>query len=163
MLKIIRITFYIVLSLFLLDIFDLFQTKIGFLKATIYYGVLILPIPLLIMEFKSNRNLKEPILRKGIPILAIIEILYLNPMKILFNTATWKTQTVELINENYNSHKVEFQIKDVGALGYAKRNAEVYYLTDYFYVVLAEKWDERNFLGIKWKLVDHNTNESGLK
>ena len=115
------------------------------------------------MEFKSNHNLKEPILRKGIPILTIIGILYLSPMKILFNTATWKTQTVELINENYKDHKVEFQIKDVGALGYAKRNAEVYYLTDYFCVVLAEKWDERNFLGIKWKLVDNNTNESGLK
>ncbi len=84
-------------------------------------------------------------------------------MKLLFNTATWKTQTVRLINENHTNHKVEFQMKDVGALGYVKRNAEVYYLTDYFYVVLAEKWGERNFLGIKWKLVNHNKNESGLK
>ncbi|TBN06885.1 hypothetical protein EYD45_03105 [Hyunsoonleella flava] len=84
-------------------------------------------------------------------------------MKILLNTATWKTQTIELINENYKNHRVEFQMKDIGALGYAKRNAEIYYLTDYFYFVLAETHDERNFLGIKWKRIDQNINEIGLK
>ncbi|MDY2588512.1 hypothetical protein SNF14_14305 [Winogradskyella aquimaris] len=163
MLKIIRITFYIVLSLFLLDIFDLFQTKIGFLKSIIYYGILILPIPLLIMEFKANRNLSEPILRKGIPILTIIGLIYLNPLKILFLTQTWKTQTVELINENSGNHKVELQMKDIGALGYAKRNAEVYYLTKYFYFVLSENYDDRNFIGTDWKRIDENINEIGLK
>jgi len=163
MFKIIRITFYIVLSLFLLDIFDLFQTKIGFLKAVIYYGVLILPIPLLIMEFKANRNLSEPILRKLIPILTIIGLVYLNPLKILFNVTTWKTQTVELINGNKGSHKVEFQMRDIGALGYAKRNAEVYYLTKYFYLVLSENYDDRNFIGTDWKRVNQNINEIGLK
>jgi len=151
------------LSLFLLDIFDLFQTKIGFLKEIIYYGILILPIPLLIMEFKANRKLSEPILRKSIPILTIIGLIYLNPLKILFNIATWKTQTVELINENKGNHKVEFQMKDIGALGYAKRNAEVYYLTKYFYLVLSENYDERNFIGTDWKRIDKNINEIGLK
>lgn len=163
MLKIIRIIFYIVLSFFLLDIFDLFQTKIGFLKAIIYYGILILPIPLLIMEFKANQNLSEPILRKSIPILTIIGLIYLNPLKILFNVATWKTQTIELINENKENHKVEFQMKDIGALGYAKRNAEVYYLTEYFYFVLSENYDERNFIGTDWNRIDENINEIGLK
>lgn len=94
------------MSLFLLDIFDLFQTKIGFLKAAIYYGILTLPIPLLIMEFKANRNLSEPIIRKSIPILTIIGLIYLNPLKILFNVATWKTQTGELINENKGNIKL---------------------------------------------------------
>ena len=163
MLKIIRITFYLVLFLFLLDILDLFQTKIGFLKATIYYGILILPIPLLIMEFKANRNLFEPIVKKAIPILTIIGLTYLNPLKIIFNISTWKTQTVEMINENRGNHKVEFQMKDIGALGYAKRNAEVYYLTKYFYLVLSENYDERNFIGADWKRIDENINEIGLK
>jgi len=163
MLKIIRISFYIVLTIFLLDIFDLFQTKIGFLKAIIYYGILILPIPLLIMEFKANRNLSEPILRKVIPILTIIGLIYLNPIKLILNTQTWKTQTVELINENSRNHKVEFQMKDIGALGYTKRNSEVYYLTKYFYLVLSENYDERNFIGTDWKRIDKNTNEMKLK
>ena len=163
MLKSIRITFYIFLILFLLDVFDLFQTKIGFLKALIYYGVFALPIPLLIMEFKTNRNLSEPILRKGIPILTIIGLIYLNPIKILFHTQTWKTQTIELVNKNSKYNKVEFQMKDIGALGYAKRNAEVYYVTKYFYFVLSENYDERNFIGTDWKRIDKKINEIGLK
>lgn len=163
MLKVIRITFYIVLSLFLLDIFDLFQTKIEFVKAIIYYGILALPIPLLLMEFKADRKLSEPILRKGIPLLTLIGILYLNPLKLVYDNQTWKTQTVELINENYSNHKVELQMKDLGALGYLKRNAEVYYLTDYFYLVWAKEHDERNFLGHDWKRVDLNVNELGLR
>jgi hypothetical protein len=146
-----------------LDIFDLFQTKVGFLKAFIYYGVFILAIPLLVMEFKANRNLSEPILRIGIPILTILGLIYLNPLKILFQTQTWKTQTVELINENSGNHKVEFQMKDIGALGYVKRNAEVYYLTKYFYFVLSENYDERNFIGTDWIRIDKNINEIGLK
>lgn len=80
MLKIIRITFYIIMLLFLLDIFELFQSKLRFLKTLIYYGILILPIPLLIMEFKVDRNLTESILRKEIPILLITGLIYLNPL-----------------------------------------------------------------------------------
>jgi hypothetical protein len=114
------------------------------------------------MEFKANRNLSEPILRKVIPILTIIGLIYLNPSKILFHTQTWKTQTLELINENSGNHKVEFQMKDIGALGYEKRNAEVYYLTKYFYLVLSENYDERNFIGTDWKRVDEDINEIGL-
>ncbi|MGK0308808.1 MAG: hypothetical protein ACI8RP_001774 [Urechidicola sp.] len=163
MLKSIRIIFYIFLILFLLDVFDLFQTKIGILKALIYYGVFALPIPLLIMEFKANRNLREPILRKGIPILTIIGLIYLNPIKILFHTQTWKTQTIELVNKNSKYNKVEFQMKDIGALGYAKRNAEVYYITKHFYFVLSENYDERNFIGTDWKRIDKKINEIGLK
>ena len=146
-----------------MDIFDLFQTKIDFFKAIIYYGILILPIPLLIMEFKANRNLSEPMLRKAVPILTVIGLIYLNPLKTLINITTWKTQTVELINENKSNHKVEFQMKDIGVLGYAKRNAEVYYLTKYFYLVLSENYDERNFIGTEWKRIDENINEIGLK
>jgi hypothetical protein len=163
MLKLTRITFYIILLLFLLDVFDLFQTKIGVVKAIIYFAAVILPIPLLIMEFKSNWVLSEPILRKGIPILTIIGLIYLNPLKLIFHTQTWKTQTVDLINKKNGNHKVEFQMKDIGALGYAKRIAEVYYLSNYFYVVLSENYDNRNFTGTDWKRIDKNSNESVLK
>lgn len=163
MLKIIRIIFYSILILFLLDICDVFQTKIGFLKTLIYCGVLILPIPLLIMEFKTNRSLNESIVRKGLPMLTIIGLLYLNPLKVILNTTTWKTQTVELVNEKMTNHKVEFQMKDLGALGYAKRTAEVVYLSKYFYFVCAKKYDDRNFLGHQWKRVNQDVNEMGLK
>lgn len=151
--KIIRIIYYVILLLFLLDIFDRFQTKLSFFKSFIYYGVLLLSVPVLILEFKV-KNKSEPILRKAIPILTIIGILYLNPLNILFHTQPWITQQVELINKKHENHKVEFQKKDMGALGYAKRNAEVYYFTKYFYFVLSQEYDDRNFIGINWKTVD---------
>jgi hypothetical protein len=111
------------------------------------------------MEFKANRNLSEPILRKAIPILTIVGLIYLNPLKVMFNNQTWKTQTVSLVDESNENHKVEYQMMDLGALGYSKRNAEVYYVTDYFYWVWAEDYDERNFLGHDWKRIDLNVFE----
>ena len=149
--------------LFLSDIYNFVQTKISFLKTFIYLGILILPIPLLILEFRTKQNSFKQILRKIIPFATIIGLILLNPMKILFNTQTWKTQKIELINENMINHKVEYQMKDIGSLGYAKRTTEVIYLTKYFYFVWAEKYDERNFLGHKWKSVDIDINEIGLK
>ena len=163
MLRITRIIFYIILVLFILDINEFFQTKMEWFKSLIYYEILILPIPVLIMELKANKNISDPILRKAIPILTIIGLLYLNPLNILFFSETWKTQTVELINENNANHKVELQMKDRGALGYAKRNVEVYYLTDYFYIKLSEPYDKRNFLGHKWKRINEDKNELGLR
>ena len=54
-------------------------------------------------------------------------------------------------------------MKAIGGLGYAKRNAEVYYLTKYFYLVFSENYDERNFIGTDWKRIDKNINEMELK
>ena len=51
-------------------------------------------------------------------------------------------------------------MKDIGALGYAKRNAEVYYLTEFFYFVLSENYDERNFIGTDWIRINENINNS---
>lgn len=153
MLKIIRITFYVILLLFLLDIFDLFQTKLIFFKVFVNYGVLFLPILVLILEFKA-KNIAEPILRKAISILTIVGLIYLNPLKILFHIQPWITQSVVLINKNSKNHKVEFQKKDKGALGYAKRNTEVYYITKSFYFVISESYDDRNFIGTDWNRID---------
>lgn len=146
-----------------MDIFDVFQTKIRFIKALTYYGVLILPIPVLLIEFKTNLNFSKSILRKGILMLTIIGLLFLNPRRIIFNTSTWKTQTVALVNEKMTNHKVEFQMKDIGAFGYAKRTAEVIYFSKHFYIVWAEKYDERNFSEHPLKRVNQDINEMGLK
>jgi hypothetical protein len=124
---------------------------------------LILPIALLITEYIKNKKLNNSILRKVIPLVSIVLIIYLNPLKILLNIGIWKTQTVELIDKNSEKHKVEFQMKDIGALGYAKRNAEVYYLTGFFYIVLNEKYHDRKSNGTDWKKVGEEINEIGLK
>ncbi len=163
MLNIFRITFYLILILFFADIFDVFQTKIEFLKVLIYYGVLLMPIPLLIMEFKKNQSRTELKIGKAIPILAIAILVYLNPLKIMFHIQTWKTQTVLLINEKMINHKVEYQMKDIGALGYAKRTAELVYFSQYFYMVYAKNYEVKNSLGVQWLKVNQVVNEIGFK
>ena len=47
MMRVLKIIFYCVLFFFLLDILNLFQTKIQLLKACIYFGTLLFPILLL--------------------------------------------------------------------------------------------------------------------
>lgn len=163
MLKRVRLLFYSILFLFLLDLFDVFQTKISFLKSLVYYGVLIVPILLLILEFKAMHRRRESFLRKAIPIVTVAGLLFLNPLKILANTATWKTQTIILIHENRPNHKVEFQMKDIGAFGYRKRTCEVLYFSKYFYLVWAKNYDDSNFNGQQWKKVNRTVNEMELK
>ncbi|WP_299098210.1 hypothetical protein [uncultured Winogradskyella sp.] len=152
MLKITRVIFYVILFFFIGDVFDLFQSKLIFFKSFIYYSILLLPIPMLIMELKANCS--EPILRNAIPTITLVGLLYLNPLKILCHSEPWKTKQVILINENYENHKVEIQSKDNGDLKKTKRNTEVYYLSQYFYVVLSEDYDDRNFIGTNWKGID---------
>jgi hypothetical protein len=158
MLKLIRIVFYAILLLFVLDIINVFQTKIAFLKMLIYCGIVILPILLLIMEFRNNQNLIKHIFWSTIPILTIVSMVYLNPYNLLFSVEPWRTQTIRFINKDNSNIQVEFQMKDVGALGYAKRDVEVYYLTNYFYIILNDEYHEQKYIGNKWKQVDLNIN-----
>ena len=65
-------------------------------------------------------------------ILALIGILIIGPMKIIFSSGSWKTQTIIYQNGHLNFKKVEFQMQDVGALGYKKRTVEITYLTKLF-------------------------------
>jgi hypothetical protein len=158
MLKLIRIVFYAILLLFVLDIINVFQTKIAFLKMLIYCGIVILPILLLIMEFRNNQNLIKHIFWSTIPILTIVSMVYLNPYNLLFSVEPWRRQTIRFINKDNSNIQVEFQMKDVGALGYAKRDVEVYYLTNYFYIILNDEYHEQKYIGNKWKQVDLNIN-----
>ena len=163
MLNKLRITFYLILLLFLVDVFEIFQTKVGILKALIYCGVLLMPIPLLVMEFKRSLKWTEAFLRKGIPILVMVLLAYLDPLKVILNMGAWKTQTILLVDKNWNNHKVEFQLKDIGAFGYSKRTVEVVYYSKYFYVAKSSNYETKNNLGTEWIKVDETLNEMELK
>lgn len=154
MLKITRILFYCILVLFLLDIYDIIQTKIDFFKVIIYYGILILPISLLVIEIYLNRSFRKHIIIKTILICTIIGLLYINPLNIIYNISTWKTQTVEYVDKNWMNHKVEIQMKDMGAFGYANRKVEIVYLSNYFYFICTKKFDDHNFTKYKWKMLN---------
>ncbi len=77
------------------------------------------------------------------------------------SASVWKTQTVIYQNGHLPFKKVEFQMQDVGALGYNRRNVEVTYLTPLFMIVhpIEDDMDQR----IEWIKVDKDVNEMGLK
>ena len=85
----------------------------------------------------------------------------IGPMKIMFSSGSWKTQTVLYQNGHLTFKKVEYQMQDVGSLGYNKRTVEVIYLTDLFMIVspVEKDIDDR----VEWVEVDIEVNELGLK
>ena len=82
-------------------------------------------------------------------------------MKINFSSGSWKTQKEIYKNEHLNHKKVEFQMQDVGALGYNKRTVEVTYITDLFMIVSPVKNDIDK--RVEWVKINKEINELGLK
>ena len=82
-------------------------------------------------------------------------------MKVLFATGAWRTQTILYQNGHLSFKKVEFQMQDVGALGYNKRTVEVFYLTPLFMITseVPTDIDKR----VEWVKVDKDVNELELK
>lgn len=82
-------------------------------------------------------------------------------MKILFTTGAWRTQTILYQNGHLSFKTVEFQMQDVGALGYNKRTVEVFYLTPFFMTTseVPNDMDKR----VEWVKVNKDVNELGLK
>lgn len=82
-------------------------------------------------------------------------------MQILFSTGAWRTQTVLYQNGHLNFNTVEFQMQDVGALGYNKRTVEVIYLTSFFMITneVPNDIDKK----IEWVRVGKDVNELGIK
>ena len=82
-------------------------------------------------------------------------------MKIAFSSSAWRTQKILYQNGHLNNKRVEFQMQDVGALGYNKRTVEVTYLTGLFMIV--EPVENNIGERVEWVKVDKEVNELGLK
>lgn len=146
---------------FLIDSLNDFDIKNQMIKSFVYFGLLIgTPITLIwnlvVIKLKSKR-----VIGVIIPtiILALILIVGLN--KIIFSTGVWQTETILYQNQHLKFKTVEFQIQDIGALGYNKRTVEVFYLIPFFMITseLPNDLDKR----VEWMKVDKNVDELGLK
>ena len=147
--------------LFLLDNFTSFEIKSQILKSFIYFGFLIgTPIILLWNLFVIKTKTKR-IIGTIYPTVFLVLILVVGPMKILFSTGAWQTQTILYQNGHLSFKTVEFQMQDVGALGYNERTVEVFYLTPLFMITseVPSGIDKR----VEWTKVDKDVNELGLK
>ncbi|WP_146052910.1 hypothetical protein [Aquimarina sp. I32.4] len=107
------------------------------------------------------KTIKWKIIGSTLSIIVLMGIIIIGPLKIMFSSSSWKTQTILYQNGHLPFKKVEFQMQDVGALGYNKRTVEVIYLTDLFMIVspVEKDIDQR----VEWIKVDKEINELGLK
>jgi hypothetical protein len=159
--KILNIIYGLTVALFLLDSLTSFDIKSQGLKTFIYIGLLIgtpltLVWNLLVIKTKSKR-----IIGTIFPTIILTLIIVVGPMKFLFSTGAWQTQTILYQNGHLSFNTVEFQMQDIGALGYNKRIVEVFYLTPFFMITsdVPNDIDKR----VEWVKVDKDVNELGLK
>lgn len=147
--------------LFLLDGFTSFDIKNQTLKSFAYIGFLIQTPIILIWNYFVIKTTNSRIIGTIYPMMFLILIFVLNPMKILSSSNAWRTQTIIYQNRHLSFKTIEFQMQDVGARGYNRRKVEVLYLTPMFTITSEIPSD----IGqrIEWEKVEKDINELGLK
>lgn len=159
--KILNVVYCFTVLLFLLDSLTCFDIKNQALKVFIYFGILIgTPLNLIwntiVIKTKSKR-----IAGIVFPTIILILVIFIGPLKVLFSSGTWQTQTVLFQNVHLTFKTVEFQMQDVGTMGYNKRTVEVLYLTNLFMIIneVPKDIDQR----VEWIKVNEEINELGIK
>ena len=79
----------------------------------------------------------------------------------MHSSQAWRTQKVLYTHGHLPFKQVEFQMQDVGALGYNKRTVDVTYLSDNFMIVSPIDYDITS--RVEWIKADIEVNELGLK
>ncbi len=148
-------------ALFVLDVFGILEIKGEFLKAFIHSGSLLATPIIIAYNFfirKSRRwNIWIGVTSVFIVLSFCIVVSQRGFLGYLISTESWNTQTVLYEHGHFGSKRIEFQMQDVGALGYNKRCVSVTYITNWF--MITEKVDlDKNFGG-EWIKVDKNVNE----
>ena len=153
--------FILTVLLFVFDGLTSFEIKNQAIKSFTYFGLMVLTPMALVWNLLTLKTRKWKIISSILPTIALIGIMIIGPMKIMFSSGSWKTQTVLYQNGHLTFKKVEFQMQDIGALGYNKRTVEVIYLTNLFMIVspVEKDIDKR----VEWIKVDKEVNELGLK
>jgi hypothetical protein len=159
--KILNIIYGLTVVFFLLDGLSSFDIKSQSIKSFVYFGLLIGTPLTLLWNFIVIKTKTKRVIGTAFPTIILTLILVVGPMKILFSTGAWQTQTILYQNGHLSFKTVEFQIQDVGALGFNKRTVEVFYLTPFFMTTseVPNDIDKR----VEWVKVDKHVNELGLK
>jgi hypothetical protein len=159
--KILNVIYGIIVLLFLADTQTHFDIKSQGLKSFVYVALLIgTPLILLwnilVIQLKTKR-----IIGTVFPAIILVFILIAGPLKIFFSTGTWNTQTILYQNGHLSFKTIEFQMQDLGPLGYKKRTVEVLYVTPLF--ILTREIPKDIERRVEWIKVDKEINELGLK
>lgn len=159
--QILNMVYCLTVLLFLLDGFTSFDIKSQGIKSFVYFGVVVGTPLTLIWNFFAFKTKTKRIVWTVFPTIILAFILVVGPIKIMFSTGAWRTQTILYQNGHLNFKTIEFQMQDVGALGYNKRTVEVFYLTPLF--MITSKVPEEIKKRVEWIKVDKDVNELGLK
>ena len=159
--KILNIIYGLTIAFFLLDSLTSFDIKNQGIKTFVYLGLLIGTPLTLIWNLFAIKTQKIKFIWAVFPTTILILILMFGPIKILFSAGVWRTQTILYQNGHLSFKTIEFQMQDVGALGYNKRTVEVFYLTPFFMKTsqIPNDIDKR----VEWVKIDKHVNELGLK
>ena len=158
--QILNIIYSLTVVFFLLDSLTNFDIKIQFIKSFIYFGLLFGTPLTLIWNFIFIKQKAKRAIGTLLPTIILTLIFIVGPMKILFSTGAWQTHTFLYQNGHLSFKTVEFQLQDVGALGYNKRTVEVFYLTPFFMIIseVPNNIDKK----VEWVKIDKDMNEFEL-
>lgn len=138
-----------------------FDIKSQGIKSFVYFWAVVGTAFTLILNLLTIKIKTKRIIWTAFPTIVLGFILVIGPMKIMFSTDAWRTQTILYQNGHLSSKTIEFQMQDVGALGYNKRTVEVFYLTPLFIIISEAPNDIEK--RVEWVKVDKDVNELGLK
>jgi hypothetical protein len=158
--QILNIIYSLTVVFFLLDSLTSFDIKYQFMKSFIYFGILIGTPLTLIWNFILIKQKAKRVIATIFPTIILTIIFIVGPTKILLSIGAWRTQTILYQNGHLSFKTVEFQMQDVGALGYNKRTVEVVYLTPFF-IITSEVIDDID-KRVEWVKVDKYINELEL-
>jgi len=159
--KVLNILYVLIAILFVLDSLTKFEIKNQFLKSFVYMGLLIGAPLILIGNLFIFKRKYQKLLALFFPVMTIIFILIVGPLKILFSSSAWDTQTILYQNRNLSFNRIEYQMQDVGSFGYNCRTVEVLYITRFFMIVDAVPNDiDKN---VKWAKVNKDINQLNLR
>ena len=151
----------IVVLLFFLDGFTGFDIKAQAIKTFVYIGLLVGSPVMLVWNFFVIAPILKRVIWTLFPAIMLVFIFITSPMKILFLSGSWHTQSILYQSRHSRDKTIEFQMQDIGALGYNERTVEVQYLTPYFMII--KVIPNRAASGSEWIPVEKDVNELGLK
>lgn len=159
--NILNLFYTIIFLFFILDTFTPLEIKNQNIKSFIYFGIIIFTPLILIINLWKGKSIKFKIITSIISILTLISIIFIGPLKIIYLSSSWKTDRIIYQNKILTNNRIEYQMQDVGALGYNKRTVEVIYFTENFMFV--KPFNKNNFKSNEWIEINKVVNELELK
>ena len=160
--KILNIIYGLIATLFLLDILTRFDIKEQAIRTFVYCVLLIGTPSILVYNSIVAKTIHRKIIGSILPISILVFVLAVGPTRILYSIEAWQTQIILYQHNHLKFKTIEFQMQDIGALGYNRRTVEVLYLTPFF-MITSKVPDDIDQRLLEWRSTDKNANELMLK